>query len=102
MMMEWGTCKADELDLECFVEASVQGYQLYSKHGFRAQRVAELTLGPATDEKSEEWKACRELTTGLNCCVMKRRKKGQWPASDRYILPQGSLATNIWENGDQI
>ena len=102
MMMEWGTRRADELNLECFVEASTQGYQLYSRHGFRAQRVAEITPSPELDEDNDEWRSCRKLTAGLNCCVMNRPVKGEWPESKHFIRPRGSLITNLWEKGDQL
>lgn len=33
-MVQWGTQKADELGLKCFVEASYFGRPLYEKFGF--------------------------------------------------------------------
>lgn len=99
MMMEWGIRRADELGLECFVEASPLGYQLYSKYGFRLERVAELTPRPEADEDSEEWRVCREELGGLNCAVLRRPVRGAWPASAENIEPKGSLETNIWETG---
>ena len=96
LLMEWGTRKADELGLEIFVEASPLGFQLYSKHGFRAERVVELTPPRQADEKDEEWAQCRRMTEGLKCAVLRRPVKSIWPESANYISPDGNLEENKW------
>ena len=100
--MEWGTRKADELGLEIFTEASPLGYQLYSKHGFRAQRIVDLTPPKQDDESDEEWILCRQLTKGFNCAVLKRPVNGDWADSQEYISPCGNLALNTWEGSDRV
>ena len=100
--MDWGISKADELGLECFVEASPLGSVLYSKYGFRSYKVAQIKPNPSLDEDNDEWKSCLELFGPLNCSVMKRPVNGRWPASADYQEPRGDLSTNIWENADQM
>ncbi|PSN61369.1 acyl-CoA N-acyltransferase [Corynespora cassiicola Philippines] len=42
MLIEWGTTKADEAGVECYLEASPMGEPLYAKHGF--ERLEEVGL----------------------------------------------------------
>lgn len=34
MLVKWGTDIADEAGIDCYLEASPAGYQLYRKNGF--------------------------------------------------------------------
>ena len=64
LIMRWGTKKADELGLNCFVEASPLGKPLYLKHGF--QVVEDWELKPVNLEPSEEWmRLARDLLPGM-------------------------------------
>ncbi len=46
MLIEWGTERADDMGVRCFVEASVAGLPLYRKKGFEVEvGVQELDLG---------------------------------------------------------
>jgi hypothetical protein len=42
--MKWGTDKADELGIECYVESSPEGKGLYEKFGFRTVREMSFDL----------------------------------------------------------
>ena len=101
--MEWGIKKADELGLECFVEASPQGSALYEQYGFRSYTAVNLRPEPLLDEGkgSEEWKRCCEALGSLGCAAMRRPVRGEWSAvakeeADR-CRPKGSLETNLWK-----
>ena len=45
MLMEWGNKKQEEMKLPGFIEATVQGYGLYLKHGYREMERWEFDLG---------------------------------------------------------
>jgi hypothetical protein len=44
MLVKWGTDKADELGLECYLEGSSQGRPLYEKHGYQPVREIKCDL----------------------------------------------------------
>ncbi|TGO44252.1 hypothetical protein BCON_0562g00010 [Botryotinia convoluta] len=56
LILSWGTQKADELGLDCYVEGSQTGVPLYTKHGFK--KIRDVEVKPYKEEhlKSEEWK----------------------------------------------
>lgn len=57
MLLEWGTKKADELGVKGFVEASIDGRQLYEKYGFVVTEHVRLRGG----DQREEWKEYGEV-----------------------------------------
>ncbi|KAI9642820.1 hypothetical protein NHQ30_008553 [Ciborinia camelliae] len=57
LVIGWGTKKADELGLDCYVEGSQTGVPLYKAHGFEIIRDVEVKPKVEEDKKSEEWKA---------------------------------------------
>jgi hypothetical protein len=44
MLVEWGTKKADELGLTAYLEASLKGYPVNRRHGFKDLEVLEFDL----------------------------------------------------------
>ena len=44
MLLEWGTSRADEASLECFVDGSTAGQPVYERAGFVVVKVFELDL----------------------------------------------------------
>lgn len=96
--MDWGMNKADELGLETFVEASPLGHELYSKYGFRAERVVELSPAMQSDqiENNEEWTACRQLTSQTNFAILRRPIRGEVDSLADYFPPKGDLSLNKW------
>ncbi|MCJ1393927.1 hypothetical protein MMC18_007473 [Xylographa bjoerkii] len=55
MLLEWGTKKADERNVEAFVEATDDGKPLYARHGFHFMNP--IVMDAKVDEPSEQWKA---------------------------------------------
>ncbi|KAF4635646.1 hypothetical protein G7Y89_g2446 [Cudoniella acicularis] len=54
MLMEWGVKKADELDLECFLDSTPIGVPLYKNFGFLA--IDDTSLDMTITNPSDEWK----------------------------------------------
>ena len=60
LLVGWGVAKADELGLECFVEAANSGVSLYESHGFVVADV--FRLDTRRQGASDEWeKHSREI-----------------------------------------
>jgi hypothetical protein len=73
LMMQWGVTKADEIDLEMFVEASSDGTHLYRNFGFVV--VEELSTPRPEEELDEEWKTL-EAEYPFEATWMWRPKQG--------------------------
>lgn len=59
--MDVGVMRADELDLECWLEASAMGKPLYEKFGF--QSLLKIAFDTDKANASDEWrKSAHELT----------------------------------------
>ncbi|KAI4266606.1 MAG: hypothetical protein L6R38_008649 [Xanthoria sp. 2 TBL-2021] len=76
LLLNWGIQKADELDLETFIEAARPGIPLYSSHGFR--EVEEYWIDPKVEEPSEEWKQLKEKIPPIPWTFMWRPKQGRY------------------------
>lgn len=57
-MMKWGTKKADELELESFVESTEDGQGLYEAHGFKV--FEDFNLDAEIKEPDEDFSKLRE------------------------------------------
>ena len=53
MSLQWGINKADEMDVEAFVEATVDGAQLYERFGFDTKQL--VTLNGENVRTDAEW-----------------------------------------------
>lgn len=53
LMLAWGVKKAEELDVECFVEATDAGRQLYEKFGFTTLMKVLVDAENGTKERHE-------------------------------------------------
>ena len=61
LLMDVGIARADELDLECWMEASGMGRPLYEKFGF--QSLLKIAFETEKRNASDEWRRCaHELT----------------------------------------
>ena len=58
MMMEWGTEKADEMNVDCFIEATEVAEPLHRAAGFVV--VNELWVDASPEKKDGEWQAWRK------------------------------------------
>lgn len=53
LMLEWGVKKAEEMNVECFVEATDAGRQLYQKFGFTTLTKILVDAEDGTKERHE-------------------------------------------------
>lgn len=44
MPIAWGTARADEMDLDAYLEASEMGQPLYERHGFKIVKLLQFDL----------------------------------------------------------
>ena len=44
MLIAWGTARADEMDLDAYLEASEMGQPLYERHGFETVKLLQFDL----------------------------------------------------------
>jgi hypothetical protein len=61
MMVQWGNALADQLMLPCWVEASQEGYRLYSSCGY--------------EDVEKEYRQTESLALPMDIMVMKRPLK---------------------------
>ena len=76
LLLNWGVQKADELDLETFIEAAQPGIPLYLSHGFK--EVEEYWIDPKVEEPSEEWKQLKARIPPIPWMFMWRPKQGRY------------------------
>jgi hypothetical protein len=69
-MMSWGLQKAEELDLECFLEASLLGKRLYERFDF----IALMSMVVNTDKKnpSQTWTRLQSQYSPITVTLMWR------------------------------
>nr|POE94370.1 hypothetical protein CFP56_16610 [Quercus suber] len=70
MMMQYGIEKADELNLECFLEASNPGHDLYEKYEFR--RLMDFFVNTHKKNASQTWIRLQNEYPAINCTLMWR------------------------------
>lgn len=80
--MNWGTQKADELGLDCFVESTEIAVPLYKKYGFVT--VDHFSLDASIPNASEEWKTISARNLPMEFEMMWRPAKGKFQEGDKY------------------
>ena len=70
LMLQWGVSKAAEMQVEMWLDATVQGRPLYAKHGF--ELITENDLCPEVENPSEEWKAIDRELRPITMWLMRR------------------------------
>ncbi|KAF1946909.1 hypothetical protein EJ02DRAFT_335068 [Clathrospora elynae] len=73
LLMNVGILRADELDLECWMEASGMGRPLYEKFGF--QSLLKLAFDNEKPGASDEWRKCAHEMTPPPIFAMWRPKR---------------------------
>ena len=76
LLMNIGILRADELNLECWMEASAMGKPLYQKFSFRT--VNTIVLDTENSSSSDEWRRCAYEMTPKPIYAMWRPKQGEW------------------------
>ncbi|KAL9003985.1 MAG: hypothetical protein Q9188_003170 [Gyalolechia gomerana] len=76
LLVSWGVQRADELDLEVFIEAVEPGVPLYLKHGFRV--IDQHWVDPKVPNPSEEWIQLKEKIPPIPWTFMWRPRKGTY------------------------
>jgi hypothetical protein len=74
--MKVGILRADDLNLESWMEASTMGKPLYEKHGF--QPLLKLDFDNERPDAGDEWRKCAHELTPPPIFAMWRPKRGQW------------------------
>ena len=87
LSLQWGIDKADEMKAKAFIEASMEGAQLYEKFGFMTRDIMDLKKGDMSDDV--EWqKFATEYP--LLCRWMERditnEQNRAWAVSCKFIL----------------
>jgi predicted N-acetyltransferase YhbS len=80
LLMNVGILRADELNLECWMEASTMGKPLYEKFGY--QSLLKLAFDNEGTDASDEWRKCAHEMTPPSIFAMWRPKRGLWKSED--------------------
>ena len=80
--MNWGLVRADNLGLECYVEASQEGKLCYEKFGFKAIDENSWHV-EKKDDANEEWKFLESQLLTFRWWSMVRGIKSGPPYSER-------------------
>jgi len=78
LLMTWGIGKANQLGLECFLEASEPARFLYEKSGF--QTLFKIVLSPEKEHPSEEWLKLQHELCPTYAYLMWRPRDGVYKA----------------------
>lgn len=76
LLMNAGIKKADNLNLECWLEGSNMGKPLYEKFGFRS--LFKIAFDTEVSGASDEWRKCAHEMTPAAVFAMWRPKRGLW------------------------
>ncbi|KAH7382570.1 hypothetical protein DE146DRAFT_740177 [Phaeosphaeria sp. MPI-PUGE-AT-0046c] len=76
LLMDVGIMRADDLNLECWMEASAMGKPLYEKFGYRS--LLNLAFNNGCSNASDEWMKCAHEMTPPPIYAMWRPKRGVW------------------------
>ncbi|KAH6611944.1 hypothetical protein C7974DRAFT_438122 [Boeremia exigua] len=76
LLMNAGLTKADDLDLECWLEGSSMGKPLYEKFGF--QSLLKVAFDTDVQGSSDEWRKCAHEMTPAAVFAMWRPMRGIW------------------------
>jgi hypothetical protein len=74
--MKVGILRADDLNLESWMEASTMGKPLYEKFGFHL--LFKLDFDIERPDAGDEWRKCAHELTPPPIFIMWRPKRGQW------------------------
>lgn len=80
LLMKIGVQRADNLSLECWMEASTMGKPLYEKFGFRS--LLNLAFDNERPNASDEWRKCAHEMTPPPIFAMWRPRRGMWKTAD--------------------
>ncbi|KAH8728982.1 hypothetical protein GQ44DRAFT_608047 [Phaeosphaeriaceae sp. PMI808] len=80
LLMNAGISRADDLNLECWMEASAMGKPLYEKFGY--QNLFRLTFDTNVPDASDQWRKCAHELTPDPVFAMWRPKRGLWKSED--------------------
>ncbi|KAF1960758.1 hypothetical protein CC80DRAFT_465044 [Byssothecium circinans] len=83
MLMNVGTTRADELGVECWMEASAMGKQLYERFDFRA--VSKIDFDTERMDASDVWRKCQHEILPPTITAMWRPKGGMWHVHGRTV-----------------
>jgi predicted N-acetyltransferase YhbS len=80
LLMKVGVQRADDLNVECWMEASTMGKPLYEKFDFRS--LLNLAFDTERPNASDEWRKCAHEMTPPPIFAMWRPKRGMWKNAD--------------------
>jgi hypothetical protein len=89
--MSVGIVRADELNLECWLESSAMGKPLYEKFNFLS--LLKIAFDNERPKPSDEWRKCAHEMTPLPIFAMWRPKRGADKSEN------GSGARMPWDLG---
>lgn len=89
--MNVGIMRADDLNLECWMEASAMGKPLYEKFDF--QSLLKLAFDTDRSDATDEWRKCAHEMTPPPIYAMWRPKRGIWKSQI------GQEAKRPWDLG---
>lgn len=92
LLMNVGIQRADDLNLECWMEASAMGKPLYEKFKFRS--LAKVAFDTEELDASDEWRKYAHEMTPPPIFAMWRPKHGIWKDEDgREVMMPWHLGT---------
>lgn len=80
LLMSEGILRADNLDLECWMEASSMGKPLYDKFNF--QSLLKIAFDTDAPDASDQWRKCAHEMTPPPIYAMWRPRRGASRDSD--------------------
>lgn len=89
LLMNEGILRADDLDIECWMEASGMGKPLYEKFAF--QSLFKVAFDTEVSGASDEWRKCAHEMTPPPIYAMWRPRRGASRDSD------GKPTTKPWD-----
>lgn len=91
LLMDVGVVRADELDLECWLEASEMGKPLYEKFGYHS--LLKVAFDNEKPNASDEWRRCAHEMTPPPIFAMWRPRKSVHAGSQGELRMPWSLGT---------
>lgn len=91
LLMKVGILRADELNLECWMEASSMGKSLYEKFNF--QPLLKLAFDTEKPNATDEWRKCAHEMTPPPVFAMWRPKQGRWNSDGGEVKLPWELGT---------
>jgi GNAT superfamily N-acetyltransferase len=98
LLMAVGISRADELDLECWMEASGMGRPLYEKFGF--QSLLKIAFDNEKASASDEWRKCAHEMTPPAIFAMWRPKKSSKKDNQKDVRLAWAMSTGMMRGGD--